>query len=234
MGAGGPPVTRVLVVEDDRTVTDPLAVTLTGQGFSTAVVRTGPHALDEFARRGADIVLLDLVLPGMLGTEVCRALRTRSSVPVIIVSARDSELDRVLAFELGADDYVSRPYSSRELIARVRAVLRRRRPPDDAGTDPDLLRAGPISMDVRRHRVTVSGSEVALRLREFELLEYLLRNTGRVVTRGQILDRVWGPDRSCAKTVDVHVNRLRARIEPDPAVPRHVLTIRGMGYRLAP
>lgn len=226
-------MTRVLVVEDERSVADPLARSLAREGFPDAVVATGPGALDEFARHGADIVLLDLVLPGMRGTEVCRALRARSaSVPVIIVSARATEIDKVVAFEIGADDYVCRPYSSRELAARMRAVLRRR---TAAPRQAELLTAGPLTMDLARHRVTVAGSEVALRLREFELLEYLLRNPGRALSRRQIVDRVWGPARDeASKTVDVHVNRIRARIERDPAAPRHLLTVRGLGYKIVP
>lgn len=224
-------MTRVLVVEDECSVPDPLARSLAGEGFPDAIVSTGPHALDEFARRGADIVLLDLVLHGMHGTEVCRALRARSaSLPVIIVTTRAAEIDKVVAFESGADDYVCRPYSSRELAARMRAVLRRR-----AGARPtsELLRVGAITMDVGRHRVTVAGTEITLPLKEFELLEYLLRNPGHVLSRRQILDRVWGTDRpDAAKTVDVHVYRIRSRIEPDPTTPIRLLTVHGLGYKI--
>lgn len=229
-------MTRVLVVEDERCVTDPLAESLAGEGFTVAVVSTGPLAMDEFARRGADLVLLGLVPPGMRDTEVCQGLRVRpSSVPVIIVSARTAEIDKVVAFEVGADDYVCRPYSTLELCARMRAVLRRRGPAC-VRAEPELLRAGSLTMDVGRHRVTVAGREVTLPLKEFELLAYLLRNCGLVLSRRQILDRVWGADRAgdVANTVEVHVNRIRSRIEDDPAVPRRLLTVRGIGYKITP
>jgi two-component system response regulator RegX3 len=227
-------VTRVLVVEDEESISDPLAYLLRQEGFEVAVAATGPDGLAEFDRHGADIVLLDLMLPGLPGTEVCRALRARGSVPVIMLTARDSEVDKVVGLELGADDYVTKPFSSRELLARVRAVLRRRGEPsaDDAVA---ALSAGPVRMDVERHVVTVDGAPVALPLKEFELLELLLRNAGRVLTRGQLIDRVWGADYvGDTKTLDVHVKRLRAKIEPDPGDPRHLLTVRGLGYKLEP
>jgi two-component system response regulator RegX3 len=223
-------MTRVLIVEDEESMADPLAFLLRKEGFSTATATNGPDALTEFDRNGADIVLLDLMLPGMSGTEVCRSLRTRSAVPVIMVTARDSEIDKVVGLELGADDYVTKPYSARELIARIRAVLRR-------GTDAEepesmVLAAGPVRMDVERHVVAVEGRQVLLPLKEFDLLEYLLRNSGRVLTRGQLIDRVWGADYvGDTKTLDVHVKRLRTKIEPDPTNPRHLLTIRGLGYK---
>jgi two-component system response regulator RegX3 len=189
--------------------------------------------LTEFDRNGADIVLLDLMLPGMSGTDVCKALRQRSAVPVIMVTARDSEIDKVLGLELGADDYVTKPYSARELIARVRAVLRRGGEPGvDADSTAPVLQAGPVRMDVQRHVVTVDGVEVGLPLKEFDLLEYLLRNVGRVLTRPQLIDRVWGADYvGDTKTLDVHVKRLRSKIEADPSVPRHLVTVRGLGYK---
>jgi len=224
-------VTRVLIVEDEASVADPLAFLLRKEGFRTAQVATGPEALTEFDRNGADIVLLDVMLPGMSGTEVCRQLRQRSSVPVIMVTARDSEIDKVVGLEIGADDYVTKPYSARELTARIRAVLRRRAEPDDL--DEAVLEAGPVRMDVDRHVVSVGDTEVALPLKEFDLLEYLLRNAGRVLTRGQLIDRVWGSDYvGDTKTLDVHVKRLRSKIEPDPAAPRFLLTVRGLGYKL--
>ena len=225
-------MTRVLVVEDEESISDPLSYLLRQEGFEVAVSGTGPDALAEFDRGGADIVLLDLMLPGLSGTEVCRALRTRSSVPVIMLTARDSEIDKVVGLELGADDYVTKPFSSRELVARVRAVLRRRgSEPEEAA--PVALEAGPVRMDVERHVVTVDGRSVQLPLKEFELLEMLLRNAGRVLTRGQLIDRVWGADYvGDTKTLDVHVKRLRAKIEPDPAVPQHLVTVRGLGYKL--
>ena len=223
-------MTRVLIVEDEESMADPLAFLLRKEGFSTAIAMTGPDALTEFDRNGADIVLLDLMLPGMSGTEVCRSLRSRSAVPVIMVTARDSEIDKVVGLELGADDYVTKPYSARELIARIRAVLRRGTEAEEA--EPLVLTAGPVRMDVERHVVAVDGRPVVLPLKEFDLLEFLLRNSGRVLTRGQLIDRIWGADYvGDTKTLDVHVKRLRTKIEPDPANPRHLLTIRGLGYK---
>jgi two-component system response regulator RegX3 len=200
------------------------------EGFEVAIAATGPDALAEFDRAGADIVLLDLMLPGMSGTEVCRQIRQTSNVPVIMVSAKDDEVDKVVGLELGADDYVTKPYSPRELVARIRAVLRR-------GTEPDLapmtLEAGPVRMDTERHVVTIDGADVRLPLKEFELLEMFLRNPGRVLTRGQLIDRVWGSDYvGDTKTLDVHVKRLRAKIEPSPAEPVFLTTVRGLGYKL--
>jgi two-component system response regulator RegX3 len=226
-------MTRVLIVEDEESFADPLAFLLRKEGFTTALAATGQEALEEFDRNGADIVLLDLMLPGMSGTDVCKALRTRSAVPVIMVTARDSEIDKVVGLELGADDYVTKPYSARELIARVRAVLRRG---GEAGAEadgvPGVLEAGPVRMDVERHVVRVNGTDVALPLKEFDLLEYLLRNVGRVLTRGQLIDRVWGADYvGDTKTLDVHVKRLRAKVEADPGAPKHLVTVRGLGYK---
>ena len=226
-------MTRVLIVEDEESFADPLAFLLRKEGFTAAVATTGQEALEEFDRNGADIVLLDLMLPGMSGTDVCKALRSRSAVPVIMVTARDSEIDKVVGLELGADDYVTKPYSARELIARVRAVLRRG---GENGTgDADgagVLEAGPVRMDVERHVVSVDGTDVPLPLKEFDLLEYLLRNAGRVLTRGQLIDRVWGADYvGDTKTLDVHVKRLRAKVEKDPSAPQHLVTVRGLGYK---
>jgi two-component system, OmpR family, response regulator RegX3 len=223
-------VTRILVVEDEESFSDPLSYLLRKEGYEVAVAGTGGDALEDFDRNGADLVLLDLMLPGVPGTEVCRQLRARSSVPVIMLTAKDSEIDKVVGLELGADDYVTKPYSSRELVARVRAVLRRRGEPDEL--IPPTVEAGPVRMDVERHVVTVGGSPVQLPLKEFELLEMLLRNTGRVLTRGQLIDRVWGADYvGDTKTLDVHVKRLRGKIEPDPSTPRHLVTVRGLGYK---
>jgi two-component system response regulator RegX3 len=226
-------VTSVLIVEDEESFADPLAFLLRKEGFSTAVAATGSAALEEFDRNGADIVLLDLMLPGMSGTDVCKQLRARSAVPVIMVTARDSEIDKVVGLELGADDYVTKPYSARELIARIRAVLRRGGDVDgDVALGPAVLEAGPVRMDVERHTVTVAGQEVGLPLKEFDLLEYLLRNVGRVLTRGQLIDRVWGADYvGDTKTLDVHVKRLRSKIERDPSSPQHLVTVRGLGYK---
>jgi two-component system response regulator RegX3 len=224
-------VTRVLVVEDEESYSDALAYMLRKEGYDVAIATTGPDALSEFDRNGADIVLLDLMLPGLPGTEVCRQIRATSSVPVIMVSAKDDEVDKVVGLELGADDYVTKPYSPRELVARIRAVLRRG--VNEAGTDTAVLEAGPVRMDVERHIVTVDGSEQRLPLKEFELLEMFLRNPGRVLTRGQLIDRVWGADYvGDTKTLDVHVKRLRAKLEPDPSEPRFLTTVRGLGYKL--
>ncbi|ATQ28819.1 XRE family transcriptional regulator [Rhodococcus ruber Chol-4] len=227
-------MTRVLIVEDEESLADPLAFLLRKEGFETTVVGDGPSALAEFDRAGADIVLLDLMLPGMSGTDVCKQLRNRSGVPVIMVTARDSEIDKVVGLELGADDYVTKPYSARELIARIRAVLRRGGENDAEATQDDgILEAGPVRMDVDRHVVHVAGNPVTLPLKEFDLLEYLLRNSGRVLTRGQLIDRVWGADYvGDTKTLDVHVKRLRSKIEADPAKPQHLVTVRGLGYKL--
>ncbi|MGH8969183.1 MAG: winged helix-turn-helix domain-containing protein [Actinomycetes bacterium] len=226
-------MTRILVVEDEESLSDPLSYMLRKEGFEVALADTGPAALEEFDRRGADLVLLDLMLPGLSGTEVCRALRARSSVPVIMLTAKDSEVDKVVGLELGADDYVTKPYAARELVARIRAVLRRRAEPEDLV--PAAVEVGPVRMDVERHVVSVSGERVSLPLKEFELLELLLRNAGRVLTRGQLIDRVWGADYvGDTKTLDVHVKRLRAKVEPDPATPRHIVTVRGLGYKFEP
>lgn len=224
-------MTRVLVVEDEDSFSDALSYMLRKEGFEVAVAATGDAALEEFDRGGADLVLLDLMLPGLPGTEVCRQLRQRSNVPVIMLTAKDSEVDKVVGLELGADDYVTKPFSSRELVARIRAVLRRGTEPSELS--PAILEAGPVRMDVDRHVVTVDGGSVRLPLKEFELLELLLRNAGRVLTRGQLIDRIWGADYvGDTKTLDVHVKRLRAKIEPDPAVPTFLLTVRGLGYKL--
>ena len=226
-------MTSVLIVEDEESLADPLAFLLRKEGFEATVVADGPSALAEFDRAGADIVLLDLMLPGMSGTDVCKQLRARSSVPVIMVTARDSEIDKVVGLELGADDYVTKPYSARELIARIRAVLRRGGDTDDPGLYDGVLEAGPVRMDVERHVVSVNVEPITLPLKEFDLLEYLMRNSGRVLTRGQLIDRVWGADYvGDTKTLDVHVKRLRSKIEADPANPVHLVTVRGLGYKL--
>lgn len=223
-------MTRVLIVEDEESFADPLAFMLRKEGFTAVVAAEGQQALDEFDRNGADIVLLDLMLPGMSGTEVCKQLRQRSTVPVIMVTARDAEVDKVVGLELGADDYVTKPYSARELIARVRAVLRRGGEVEESQSQ--ALEAGPVRMDVERHVVTASGEDLNLPLKEFDLLEYLLRNVGRVLTRAQLIDRVWGADYvGDTKTLDVHIKRLRSKIEPDPTDPRYLVTVRGLGYK---
>ncbi|CAL9516572.1 Sensory transduction protein regX3 [Nocardiopsis dassonvillei] len=229
-------MTRVLVVEDEESYSDALSYMLRKEGFEVAVAPTGTVALETFDRTGADLVLLDLMLPGLSGTEVCRSLRQKSSVPVIMLTAKDSEIDKVVGLELGADDYVTKPFSSRELVARIRAVLRRRggETVDEPGL-PTALEAGPVRMDVDRHVVTVRGENVQLPLKEFELLEVLLRNAGRVLTRMQLIDRVWGADYvGDTKTLDVHVKRLRAKIEDDPGSPKYIVTVRGLGYKFEP
>ncbi|AQZ67014.1 response regulator transcription factor [Nonomuraea antimicrobica] len=224
-------MTRVLVVEDEESFSDALSYMLRKEGFEVSVAATGPEALDTFDRNGADLVLLDLMLPGLPGTEVCRSLRQRSKVPVIMLTAKDSEIDKVVGLELGADDYVTKPFSSRELVARIRAVLRRQGDVVEE-LETAVLAVGPVRMDVDRHVVAVRGEQVQLPLKEFELLEVLLRNAGRVLTRGQLIDRVWGADYvGDTKTLDVHVKRLRAKIESDPSNPRCILTVRGLGYK---
>jgi len=223
-------VTRILIVEDEPSLSEPLSFLLRREGYDTEIAADGREALAAFDRDGADLVLLDLMLPGLPGTEVCRELRTRSSVPIIMLTAKDSEVDIVVGLELGADDYVTKPYSTRELLARIRAVLRRRIEVDDL--DESVLEVGGVRMDVDRHAVSVDGKEVPMPLKEFELLELLLRNAGRVLTRGQLIDRIWGADYfGDTKTLDVHIKRIRSKIEADPSQPALLLTVRGLGYR---
>ena len=224
-------MSKILIVEDEEALSDPLAFLLGREGFQTIVVDNGLDALPVFDREGADLVLLDVMLPGMSGMEVCRKLREVSSVPIIMLTAKDSELDKVLGLELGADDYVTKPYSARELIARIRAVLRRRSAETDSATE-SVLQGGPVRMDIDRHVVTVNGEEISMPLKEFELMEILLRNVGRVMTRGQLIERVWGADYvGDTKTLDVHIKRLRSKIEPDSSAPQYVVTVRGLGYK---
>ncbi|MEZ5210365.1 MULTISPECIES: response regulator transcription factor [unclassified Gordonia (in: high G+C Gram-positive bacteria)] len=229
-------MTHVLIVEDEEALADPLAFLLRKEGFEASIINDGSEAVGAFERLSPDIVLLDLMLPGMSGTEICKVIRAKSSVPVIMVTARDSEIDKVVGLELGADDYITKPYSARELIARIRAVLRRGGVvADDDDAAIGVLEVGPVRMDVQRHTVTAAGNEVTLPLKEFDLLEYLLRNAGRVLTRSQLIDRVWGADYvGDTKTLDVHVKRLRSKIEPDPSQPRHLITLRGLGYKFEP
>lgn len=223
-------MTRILIVEDEESFSDPLSYLLGREGFDVCVVDNGMDAVTEFDRRGADLILLDLMLPGQSGTEVCRQIRQRSDVPVIMLTALDGEIDKVVGLEIGADDYVTKPYSSRELLARIRAVLRRRS--DGGDLAGPTVEAGPVRMDLDRHVVTVNGADIPLPLKEFELLEMLLRNSGRVMTRGQLIERIWGADYvGDTKTLDVHVKRLRGKIEPDPSLPRHLVTVRGLGYK---
>jgi two-component system response regulator RegX3 len=223
-------MTKVLVVEDEESFSEAISFMLRKEGFEVAVAADGNAALVEFDKGGADIVLLDLMLPGLSGTEVCREIRKRSKVPVIMVTAKDSEIDKVVGLELGADDYVTKPFSSRELIARIKAVLRRTG--EVLEDQSDVIEIGPIRIDVERHAVSVSGEQVKLPLKEFDLLLMLMRNAGRVLTRGQLIDRIWGSDYvGDTKTLDVHVKRIRAKIEIDPANPVHLLTVRGLGYK---
>jgi len=223
-------VTRILVVEDEESFSDALSYMLRKEGFEVAVAGNGPDGLAEFGRGGADLVLLDLMLPGLSGVEVCRELRLTSDVPVIMLTAKDSEVDKVVGLEIGADDYVTKPFSTRELLARIRAVLRRRGQADELVST--VIEAGPVRMDIDRHVVSVNSELVQMPLKEFELLEFLLRNSGRVLTRGQLIDRIWGSDYvGDTKTLDVHVKRLRAKIEPNPAKPTYLLTVRGLGYK---
>ncbi len=223
-------MTRILIVEDESSLSEPLAYLLQREGYETQIVDDGLAAIVEFDRTGADLVLLDLMLPGLPGTEVCRELRTRSSVPIIMLTAKDSEVDIVVGLELGADDYMTKPYSTRELLARIRAVLRRRVETDD--DSEAVLESGSVRMDVERHTVEVDGVTTAMPLKEFELLELLMRNSGRVLTRGQLIDRVWGADYfGDTKTLDVHIKRIRSRIEKVPSDPTMLVTVRGLGYR---
>lgn len=229
-------MTNILIVEDEESLADPLAFLLRKEGFDVILASDGPTALEQFDNNTVDIVLLDLMLPGMSGTDVCKQLRATSSVPVIMVTARDSEIDKVVGLELGADDYVTKPYSSRELIARIRAVLRRGHDASAESQEEELeeqiLEGGRVRMDVERHIVMVDGEEVSMPLKEFDLLEYLLRNAGRVLTRGQLIDRIWGADYvGDTKTLDVHVKRLRSKIEAEPSRPQHLVTVRGLGYK---
>lgn len=226
-------MTRILIVEDEESFSEALSYLLGREGFEVGVAETGLKGLEEFDRNGADLVLLDLMLPGLSGTEVCRQLRLRSTVPIIMLTAKDSEVDKVVGLELGADDYVTKPYSARELVARIRAVLRRNQEGGIGIDEGHVLSAGPVRMDTERHLVTVENKAVNFPLKEFELLEFLMRNSGRVLTRMQLIDRVWGSDYvGDTKTLDVHIKRLRAKIEKDPANPIHIHTVRGLGYKM--
>ncbi|QHC67391.1 response regulator transcription factor [Rathayibacter oskolensis] len=222
-------MTSILLVEDESALSEPLSYLLEREGYDVTVAEDGTRAVAAFDEGDYDLILLDLMLPGMPGTEVCREIRTRSSIPIIMVTAKDSEVDIVVGLELGADDYVTKPYSTRELLARIRAVLRRRT--EDPGEERIVV-AGPVKMDIERHTVEVDGVETPMPLKEFELLEMLLRNAGRVLTRGQLIDRVWGSDYfGDTKTLDVHVKRIRSKIEKTPKEPMLLVTVRGLGYR---
>ena len=223
-------MTRILLVEDEIALSDPLSFLLEREGYEVEVAADGPSAITAFDQTEPDLMLLDLMLPGLPGTEVCREIRSRSTVPIIMLTAKDSEIDIVVGLELGADDYVTKPYSTRELLARNRAVLRRRTEIDDY--DEAILEGGRVRMDIDRHTVEVDGTPVPMPLKEFELLELLMRNPGRVLTRGQLLDRVWGSDYfGDTKTLDVHIKRIRSKIESQPSEPVQLVTVRGLGYR---
>jgi two-component system response regulator RegX3 len=224
-------MTRILIVEDESSFSDALSFLLSKEGFEVTIAETGRAALEKFKVQTFDLILLDLMIPEISGIEVCRAIRTTSAVPIIMLTAKDSEIDKVVGLELGADDYVTKPYSSRELVARIKAVLRRGSL-DDQSQAAGVHVAGNIRMDIERHSVTVNDAAVLLPLKEFELLEFLIRNEGRVLTRGQLIDRVWGDDYyGDTKTLDVHIKRLRSKIEVDPANPVLIQTIRGLGYK---
>ena len=225
-------MTRILIVEDEASFSEALELLLGKEGFGVVTAATGTEALRKFEQGGIDLVLLDLMIPEISGTEVCRQIRTKSRVPIIMLTAKDSEVDKVVGLEIGADDYVTKPYSSRELVARIRAVLRR-----NAGegieNEPGVMTVNGVRMDIDRHQVSVNGIPVSLPLKEFELLEFLMRNAGRVLTRMQLIDRVWGSDYvGDTKTLDVHIKRLRAKIETDPANPTLIQTVRGLGYKM--
>ncbi len=226
-------MTKILIVEDESSFSEAISFLLGKEGFETDVAENGRAALELFKASAYDLVLLDLMIPEVSGNDVCRAIRTTSMVPIIMLTAKDSEVDKVVGLELGADDYVTKPYSSRELVARIKAVLRRGTTESmDADSNSAIQTAGNIRMDVERHQVTVNGTLINLPLKEFELLEFLMRNTGRVLTRGQLIDRVWGGDYyGDTKTLDVHIKRLRSKIEEDPANPQLIQTIRGLGYK---
>lgn len=224
-------MSKILVVEDEESFRDALAFVLSKEGFEVKLVQDGQAAIDTYEKEGADLILLDLMLPGVSGLEVCKTIRAKSNVPIIMVTAKNEEVDKVIGLELGADDYVTKPFSSRELVARIRAVLRRGTE-TELSNDYGILEVGPVRIDIDRHSVSVRGETVSLPLKEFDLLELLVRNSGRVLTRGQLIDRVWGNNYvGDTKTLDVHIKRLRAKIEKDPADPQHLLTIRGLGYK---
>ena len=226
-------MTKILIVEDESSFSEALAFLLGKEGFETLVAEDGRKALELFNKEGADLILLDLMIPEESGVEVCRTIRTTSQVPIIMLTAKDAEIDKVVGLELGADDYVTKPYSSRELIARIKAVMRRGLSEDGQVHDQDVMEVGPVKLNIGKHQVSVNGAPVSLPLKEFELLEFLMRNSGRVLTRSQLIDRVWGEDYyGDTKTLDVHIKRLRAKIESDPANPVLIQTIRGLGYKL--
>jgi len=223
-------MTLVLVVEDEPNLREPLVYLLENEGYEVIEAEDGNQAVDVYKRKNPDLILLDLMLPGISGNEVCRLIRQESQVPIIMITAKDTEIDKVVGLEIGADDYITKPYSTRELLARMKAVLRRGS--DPIVSDTGILKAGPVVMDLDRHTVSVNGEPIQMPLKEFELLELLIENVNRVLTRGQIIDRVWGSNYfGDTKTLDVHVKRVRSKIEEDPSRPRHLITVRGLGYK---
>ncbi len=223
---------RILIVEDEQSFREGLQFMLSKEGFEVVLASDGASGLAEFEKSAPDLVLLDWMLPEMPGIEVCKQIRTKSSVPIIMLTAKDSEVDKVVGLELGADDYVTKPFSTAELMARIRAVLRRGTSTESEVADSAILEIGPIRIDVDRHAISINGEQIQMPLKEFELLDYLMRNAGRVLTRGQLMDRVWGSNYyGDGKTLDVHIKRIRSRIEPDPANPIYLTTVRGLGYR---
>ena len=226
-------MTKILVVEDEKSFSEPLSFLLGKEGYKVEVAESGTDAINRFERSGADLILLDLMLPGMSGTDVCKEIRSHSMVPIIMLTAKDDEVDTVIGLELGADDYVTKPYSSRELLARIKAVLRRQGDFVLAEGESATVQVGEIKLDADRHIVSFKGQNVPLPLKEFELLEFLMRNAGRVLTRIQIIDRIWGNDYvGDTKTLDVHIKRLRSKLEVDPANPELIQTVRGLGYKM--
>lgn len=225
---------KILLVEDELTIAKPLQFLLQKEGYTVTHVTTGTQAITEFKTTKYDLVLLDIMLPELPGTEVCRQIRTLAATPIVMLSAKDSEIDIVVGLELGADDYITKPYSKSELLARVKAVLRRTRAKNEPETadSEQILSLYDIELDTERHTVTVRGNEINMPLREFELLEILMQHAGRVLTRTQLLDRVWGTNYyGDSKTLDVHVKRIRNRIELNPSQPQILITVRGVGYR---
>ena len=228
-------MTRILIVEDEESYREPLVYQLTREGYEVSAAATGEEGLELFTHGGIDLVLLDLMLPGIDGTTLCRRIREQSRVPIIMLTAKSTEIDKVVGLEIGADDYVTKPYSFRELLARIRAVLRRNQNAQQQGSaDDDVpLTCGDIVMRVGQHQVIVRGESVFFPLKEFELLEYLMQNKGRVLTRHQLIDRIWGADYvGDTKTLDVHVKRVRAKIEEAPSHPKYLSTVRGLGYKI--
>jgi two-component system response regulator RegX3 len=225
-------MTKILIVEDESSFSEALEFLLGKEGFSVITAATGTEALKKFEQGGIDLILLDLMIPEISGTEVCRQIRAKSKVPIIMLTAKDSEVDKVVGLEIGADDYVTKPYSARELVARINAVLRRNGS-ESTSVESGVITVQGIRMDIDRHQVSINGIPVSLPLKEFELLEFLMRNAGRVLTRIQLIDRVWGSDYvGDTKTLDVHIKRIRAKIEVDPANPKIIQTVRGLGYKM--